>query len=91
MVKANEEMVDCYHDGVVTHIPKKIFMQMVMRTQIPDKKYVRYKEGAEMYSMSERQFFKLAHDANAVIKYGKLVLINVEIIDRYLEYFRIKE
>ena len=35
------------------------------------KKFVRYKEGAEMYSMSMRKFQDMAKDAGAIYKVGK--------------------
>ncbi|MDO5020491.1 MAG: DUF6462 family protein [Lachnospiraceae bacterium] len=53
------------------------------------KKYIRYAEGAEIYSMSLRKFQELAHDAGAIYKVGKMVLVNCEELDRYLESFKI--
>lgn len=53
------------------------------------KKYVRYLEGAEIYSMSLRKFQDLAKDAGAVYKVGKMVLVNCETFERYLETFKI--
>ena len=43
------------------------------------KRFVRYKEGAEMYSM----------DAKAIYKVDKLVLVNCDIFEEYLETFRL--
>ncbi len=51
-------------------------------------KYVRYSEGAELYKMSQSTFIKLAREAKAVIKYGKLVLVKCDDVDRYLELFK---
>lgn len=53
------------------------------------KKFVRYKEGADLYSMSQSKFEQLAKDAGAIYKLNKLVLVNREIFDDYLESFRI--
>ena len=53
------------------------------------KKFVRYKEGAELYSMSQSKFERLAKDAKAVYKVDKVVLVNCEILDAYLETFRL--
>ena len=53
------------------------------------KQYIRYAEGAEIYSMSLRKFQELAHDAGAIYKVGKMVLVNCEELDRYLESFKI--
>lgn len=52
------------------------------------RKYVRYSEGAELYSMSKGSFMKLAKAAHAVYKIGSMALVNMELIDRYLETFR---
>ena len=54
------------------------------------KKFVRYKEGAELYSMSQSKFERMAKDAEATYKLDKLVLVNCEIFEEYLETFRIK-
>lgn len=53
------------------------------------KKFVRYKEGALLYSMSQSKFERLAKDADAIYKVDKLVLVNCELFEQYLETFRI--
>ena len=55
------------------------------------KKFVRYKEGAEMYSMCQSKFERMAHEAKATYKLDKLVLVNTELFEKYLETFRIVE
>ena len=57
------------------------------RNQKIAKKFVRYGEGAQLYSMSQSTFEKLAKEAKAIYKYNKLVLVNTEKIDEYLELF----
>ena len=54
-------------------------------------KFVRYNEGAEIYHMGLSKFMQLAKDAKACYKVGQLVLVNTDIIDEYLETFRIVE
>ena len=56
-----------------------------------NKKFVRYKEGAKMYSMGLTKFQELVKEAKACYKMGQLVLVNTEIIDKYLEQFRITD
>ena len=56
-----------------------------------NKKFVRYPEGAELYSMSVSKFMQLAKDAKACYKVNQLVLVNLDIIDRYIETFHIVE
>jgi hypothetical protein len=52
------------------------------------RKFVRYKDGAELYSMSLSKFMRLAKEANATYKVNKMVLVNCDILDSYLEMFR---
>lgn len=54
-------------------------------------KFVRYAEGAKMYSMGLTKFQELAKAAKACYKIGQLVLVNTEILDEYLEQFRITD
>lgn len=61
--------------------------QVMIRNQKIEKKIVRYGEGAQLYSMSQSTFEKLAKEAKAIYKYNKLVLVNTEKIDEYLELF----
>ena len=53
------------------------------------KKFRRYDSGAEYYEMSQSKFEQLAKDANATYKIDKVVLVNCNILERYLESFRI--
>lgn len=55
------------------------------------KKFVRYKEGAEMYSMCETKFIRMVRDAKAVYKLDKLVLVNTELFEKYPETFRVMD
>lgn len=52
------------------------------------KKFVRYEEGAKIYSMGLHTFQELAKDAKAVYHVKRIVLVNTELIDEYLENFR---
>ena len=56
-----------------------------------NKKFVRYKDGAKMYSMGLTKFQELAKEANACYKLGQFVLVDTEILDKYLESFRITD
>ena len=51
------------------------------------KKYVRYKEGAVLYSMGLHMFQEVAKEAGAVYHVKRLVLVNTEKVDQYLEHF----
>lgn len=52
------------------------------------KKFVRYKEGAEKYSLGLTKFQALAKEAKAVYKVDGIALVNCEIFERFLESFR---
>lgn len=53
------------------------------------KRFVRYKEGAVLYSLGLNKFMDLAREANAVYKIEKVCLVNCELFERYLEGFRL--
>ena len=57
----------------------------VERTKMNAKKFVRYQEGAEKYSLGLTKFQELAKEAKAVYKIDKVALVNCEIFERYLE------
>ena len=49
------------------------------------KNWVRYDEGALLYSMGLHSFQKLAKDAKAVYHVNRIVLVNTEKVDEYIE------
>lgn len=52
------------------------------------KKFVRYKEGAEKYSLGLTKFQALAKEAKVVYKIDGIALVNCEIFEKFLETFR---
>lgn len=54
------------------------------------KKFRRYKDGAEYYGFSKSVFERLAKDVGAIYKVNKVVLVNCEIFEKYLESFRLE-
>lgn len=62
-----------------------------MQKKVNPKRFVRYKEGAELYSMCQSKFEQMAKEARAIYKLNKLVLVNCDIFEEYLETFRINE
>lgn len=58
--------------------------------KVEKKRLVRYKEGAEMYSMGMNKFQTLAKDEGAILKIDRMVLVDLDIFDQYLETFRVQ-
>ena len=58
--------------------------------KVEKKRLDRYKEGAEMYSMGMNKFQTLAKDAGAILKIDRMVLVDLDIFDQYLETFRVQ-
>ena len=52
------------------------------------KKYIRYEEGAVLYSMGKNSFRQIAQDAHAIVRLKRIALVNVEVLNEYLESFR---
>ena len=82
------QMVRCEYKDTVCWVPNHIFPRVVLETKIPAR-FVRYKTGAELYDMSERQFRDLAKEADAVYKKNRMVLVDLKKVDDYLEDFRV--
>lgn len=61
-----------------------------METRVNRKKFVRYKEGAELYSICQSKFERMAKEAKAIYKVDKVVLVNCDIFEKYLETFRLE-
>lgn len=49
------------------------------------KNYVRYEEGAKLYSVGRNTFIELANEANAVFKYHGCAIVNIRKIDKFIE------
>ena len=67
------------------------------RTEVPElenalaagrKKFVRYEEGAKLYSLGLHSFEALAREAGAVYHVKRVALVNTELVDAYLENFK---
>ena len=52
------------------------------------KKFIRYREGAERYSMGLTKVQALAREAKAVYKVDNIALVNCDIFEKFLETFR---
>ena len=70
---------------------------MPRRAEVPElenrmkyggKKFVRYEEGAKLYSMGLQTFQDLAKEAGAIYHVKRIVLVNTELIDQFLETFK---
>lgn len=53
-----------------------------------EKRFVHYQEGAELYSVGLHTFEQIAKEAGAIYKIRRLVLVNLDIFDEYLDTFR---
>ena len=68
--------------------PRKIIPDIAERIKDGRKKFVRYDEGAVLYSMGYQTFRKLAIEAEAVYHIKGIVLVTTDIIEGFLESFR---
>ena len=60
-----------------------------LRTMVKSdgKKFVRLDEGAALYSIGLNTFMDIARDAGAIYRVKRIVLVNTELIDEFLETF----
>ena len=69
-------------------LPKKKKEPVDYDIKVTDKKFVRYKEGAERYSMGLHTFQELAKEAGAIYRVRRVVRVNTEIFEDFLENFK---
>lgn len=62
--------------------------ETVEETALYAKKFVRYDEGAKKYSIGLSKFQTMAREAKATYKVDKLVLVNCDLFEKYLETFK---
>lgn len=61
--------------------------QNVDATRQIRKKFVRYPEGAALYSMGVNTFQRLAREGKATYRVGKAVWVNLDKFEKYFETF----
>ena len=61
------------------------------KQSLSNKKFIRYKDGAELYSLGIQNFMKIAKEAGAVRKIRGTVLVNTEKLDEYIDSFEVRE
>ena len=59
------------------------------QVQSGNKRFVRYAEGAALYSLGLHTFREIAKEANAVYKVKRCVLVNLDMVNEYLEKCRV--
>ena len=85
--KDDDNLVKCIFNNMIFYVPSDVFSMVLLRTQrYSTKKYVRYKEVAELYSMSERKFTELANSADAVIHVDKIALVELDKVEKYIRF-----
>ena len=52
------------------------------------KRYVGYEEGMVLYLMGKISFRKLAQDAHALLRIKKIAIVDLDMLDDYLEQHR---
>ena len=54
-----------------------------------ERKFIRCKQGIQIYNMSRPQFIKLAVNAGAAYKINSMILVDKAVFDAYLETFKV--
>lgn len=88
VVKGNRPLILRYKDNLIMPRKRKEIPELEKMLQYGKKKFVRYDEGAKLYSMGLHSFQDLAREAGAVYHVKRVVLVNTQIIDEYLESFK---
>lgn len=67
--------------------PRNIIPDIERLVENGQKKFVRYDEGAALYSLGLHTFQEIAKEAGAIYKVKRCVLVNIAKVDEYLENF----
>ena len=65
---------------------EKILLENAVNKE--NRRFLRMQEAATHYGMGLTSFRKLAYEANAVYRIRKIVLVNLDLFEKYLEEFR---
>lgn len=82
-----DEEVDYEMEDMVMPRARKEIENIEELVKSKKKKYVRYAEGAELFSMGLHSFQALAKDAGAIRKVKGCVLVNLEKVEAFVESF----
>ena len=74
---------------MIMPMKRKVSINVKDNVESGKKNFVRYQEGAELYSVGLHTFQSWAKDAKAVYKIKGVALVNTALIDEYLEAFHI--
>ena len=80
----HEDMVECHYQGSIIYVPVKLFVEVTMQMQVNGRPFVRYKDGARLFSMSQNKFRELAITADAVHHFDKIALVEVVKVIEFL-------
>ena len=66
-------------------------LQTMVKADSPanGKRFIKVKEGVETYCMGKTKLLMEARNSGALIKIGRVCLIEVEVFEKYLESFRV--
>ncbi|MCF0127927.1 MAG: hypothetical protein HUJ70_05125 [Pseudobutyrivibrio sp.] len=67
--------------------PRNVIPDIERLVENGQKKFVRYDEGAALYSLGLHTFQEIAKEAGAIYKVKRCVLVNTAKVDEYLENF----
>ena len=64
-------------------------LKEMIRKDDETKRFIRCRQGVELYNMSRPQFMKLAIEAGAAHKINSMILVDKNIFEQYLDTFKI--
>lgn len=63
-------------------------VQEIRNTKIRQSKYMRYQEARAYYCLGMNTIQRLTKEAGATIRIGRIVMIDTEILNKYVDSFR---
>lgn len=80
-----DDLVRCEFHNQVFYISNEVLSEVLLRMHFRGRHLFRYKEAAELYGISESKMKILAKKAGAVRKLDGVVLVDIRIMDQYVD------
>ena len=80
-----DELVRCEFNNQVFYISNEVLSEVLLRMQFRGRHLFRYPEAADLYGISESKMKILAKKADAVRKMDGIALVDIRVMDQYVE------
>ena len=85
ILKEVDDLVKCEFHDTVFYISNEVLAEVLLRMPFKGRIYYRYNEAADLYGISESKMKILSKEAEAVRKPDGVALVNIRVMDQFME------